>query len=230
MASWAQRQAKSLVERRLNVQILRSLPHGFDPISDLARHGIPSDPADVTIVDVGANVGTTVAAFLAAYASAHVHAFEPAPDTFARLSSRFDDPRVALINAALSSSAGRSRLHNHVRHDLRALDPEGDVPVVVTTLDLYAREQGLERIDILKIDTEGHDLEVLRGATATLTTVTALQVEVSMNAGNTKHVHIETMLRELELHGFRIFGVYEQWMQQGTRYLRRANCVFIRNE
>ena len=38
------------------------------------------------------------------------------------------------------------------------------VPVSVTTLDAYCAEHGIAEIDFLKIDTEGHDLKVLRGA------------------------------------------------------------------
>jgi hypothetical protein len=36
--------------------------------------------------------------------------------------------------------------------------------VAVTTLDRYARERGLERLDLMKIDTEGNEDEVLAGA------------------------------------------------------------------
>ncbi|MGL4514105.1 MAG: FkbM family methyltransferase [Lacipirellulaceae bacterium] len=41
--------------------------------------------------------------------------------------------------------------------------PQGDVPGMIS-LDRYAREQGIERVDVLKIDVDGPELEVLDGA------------------------------------------------------------------
>jgi methyltransferase FkbM-like protein len=51
------------------------------------------------------------------------------------------------------------------RNSVHALDPAAWTErVAVTTVDAYAAEQTIDHIDLLKVDTEGHDLRVLRGA------------------------------------------------------------------
>jgi FkbM family methyltransferase len=213
------------VERLFGIQIARSRLLRADPLADLATFGIPGRQ-HVVVFDVGANVGNTVAQFLTRFADVEVHAFEPAPDTFRTLSQRIHDPRVRLVNAALSLTAGESRMDSSLNHDLRRLG-EGDQTVRVTTLAEYVQENTVERIDYLKIDTEGHDLDVLRGGLEVLPRVGAIEVEVSMNKGNTAHVPLAEVLAELERWGFRLFGVYEQRPEPGRAYLRRANCVFV---
>lgn len=212
------------------VRVIRTYPHGCDVFDDL-RHRDVLDQASV-VFDVGANVGDTVKGFLAGYPAAKVYAFEPAPDTFMALANNvrgMRSERVTLVNAALSSEAGQARMDSTVRGDLRAIGDVGDLLTMVTTVDDYCTDIGVRAVDYLKIDTEGHDLEVIRGAVNTLPNVRVIQTEVAMNPSNEVHVPLETMRAELEQHGFRIFGLYDQWTQPGQPFLRRANCVFAQH-
>jgi FkbM family methyltransferase len=132
------------------------------------------------VVDVGANVGEwsrsllEVAAHRGRTAEIALHAFEPATDTFEQLAKTLDNPAVSLHRVALSDHSGTMTLHIagpaselNSLHGVPGVNTTGE-DVVTTTLDAYARRASLGRIDLLKVDTEGHDLAVLEGAAGLL--------------------------------------------------------------
>ena len=123
-----------------------------------------------TIVDAGANIGVTALWFLSRYPGARLHAFEPEPENFRLLQRNFgDDPDVVLNRAGLLGAAGRSRFHlsEHApMHSFRSdADPEAADSIDVEALALgdYLREHAIERVDVLKLDVEGSELDVLQG-------------------------------------------------------------------
>ncbi|WP_426955477.1 FkbM family methyltransferase [Muricoccus radiodurans] len=124
-------------------------------------------------VDAGANVGTyALPAARLVGPSGHVIAFEAHPRTFgflARNVAANDVPWVTALNRALGEAPGEIEMdfeaanpgETHVRADAA---PGGGARVPMTTLDVAMDELGLGRIDYLKIDVEGFELPVLRGA------------------------------------------------------------------
>jgi len=122
------------------------------------------------VVDVGANVGTfALYAKLAIRPDAVVHCFEPSPASVALLRRNvapFDDVHVHAV--ALSDADGEADLHlcadNSGQHSLKrhpALHAEA-VRVPVRDADAAFDAAGIDRVDVLKIDTEGSELEILR--------------------------------------------------------------------
>jgi FkbM family methyltransferase len=151
--------------------------------------------------DVGANVGVY---FLTALAvrphGVEVVAFEPQPDLAATLRDHldrnaFDDATV--VEAAVSEQMGECDLH--VPHSdrmasldegfLRMRDQESvrryAVPVI--TLDDYAERVG-RRPDVLKIDVEGHESALIRGARDVLSGRPTLFLEVSDGEADSREV------------------------------------------
>jgi FkbM family methyltransferase len=132
----------------------------------------------VRVLDVGANVGEWSAAMLAAAGEAgrladlELHAFEPSLDTFALLSDALGGQPVQLSRCALSDRSGRSVLHivmpgagiNSLHESAGPGSQGGTEEVPTTTLAEYAELAGLADVALLKVDTEGHDMAVLRGA------------------------------------------------------------------
>jgi FkbM family methyltransferase len=135
-----------------------------------------------TVFDVGANEGNYSRAVLGLKPNALVYAFEPHPATYTRLTLNTSGAEGLLrVNAACGSTAskmvlydyagsegtGHASLHQGVIesiHHGRATQHEVDVIV----LDSFVEEHNISHIDLLKIDAEGHELEVLRGATKLL--------------------------------------------------------------
>ncbi len=132
------------------------------------------DEGDV-VVDVGANVGYyTLIAAQKVGKTGQVWAFEPDPDAFEILRRNVElngYDNVQLVPKALGAEPGTLRLYRHPtnRGDHRVYDP-GDareaVDVEVTTLDQYFATR--ERVDLVKIDTQGAECTILAGAGETL--------------------------------------------------------------
>jgi FkbM family methyltransferase len=131
----------------------------------------------MTVVEAGANVGyfTLLAAKLVGHGG-RVHAFEPDPDVFALLRDNVEingyDDRVALHRAAASDAPGQARFHAAMRHRgngslVPALNQLGDASAEIRTFDVAVAtvdDLGLDRIDVLKVDAEGSEAHVFRGA------------------------------------------------------------------
>ena len=101
----------------------------------------------------------------------------------------------------------------------------------VLPLDAFCEREEISHISFLKIDTEGGDLNVLKGAEKMLSQqrVDFVEVEAGMNCGNKFHVPFETLRGHLEERNYSLFAIYEQvheWPANEPQ-LRRANLVFM---
>ncbi|HEX8367745.1 MAG TPA: FkbM family methyltransferase [Pyrinomonadaceae bacterium] len=135
----------------------------------------------MTVFDVGANVGELTLLFSRFTAGGVVHAFEPSRAAFERLEivcRAANRQTVVLNNLALAGKKGFIRLHvyedDYLSFNSQAarplkdyglnLEPVGIEEIRATTVDDYCDEKGIEEIDLLKIDTEGAELQVMKGA------------------------------------------------------------------
>jgi FkbM family methyltransferase len=129
------------------------------------------------ILDVGANTGQFAAAARAEGAAAVIHSFEPHPVAFAQLAERAAGLNVTAEQLALGDQDGEIEIFDYAdetgsqhaslyREVIEGVHrrPAAGVPVRIAKLDTLARERGITQVGLLKIDTEGHELAVLRGA------------------------------------------------------------------
>lgn len=213
---------------------------GHDIFDEIER----SKEGDKTVIsvafDVGANIGQSTRAIKSAYPGSVVHAFEAVKSTFEhldRITGRLGG--VKLHNIALSNSLGTLRMQNvsggnSVNNGVARADEPHEI-AVSTTGDMFCKENNIAEIDFLKIDTEGHDLQILEGFSGLLNAgkIKFVEVEAGMNTGNKKHVFYGEFTRffaSLKV-DYDLFGIYEQVRE--TAYgspLRRSNLVFKRRQ
>lgn len=129
------------------------------------------------ILDVGAHTGLYTLLLAPGFSRAVL--FEPDPETFLLLRKNLSinslDSATAIL-AAVSDKSGRGQLRVDGRYSgttrLLALDESHEenqiLSVALLTLDEVVVNLGIQRIAFLKIDTEGHEIHVLRGARKTL--------------------------------------------------------------
>lgn len=135
-----------------------------------------------TIIDVGANVGFFSLLARDLYPQATIHAFEPAPQTFTCLQKNFlADKKTYVYQQGLSDSICKARMK--FDPDLSAtssVNKKGKLEIDLITLDYFTRNQRISTIDLLKVDTEGFESHVLKGASKTLAKTRYLHIEVTI--------------------------------------------------
>lgn len=220
---------------RFGLQVASTKHYGIRSHIDIQRIR-PADQVRV-IVDIGAHHGMTVRKYAAHFPKAHIHAFEPDPRNMQQCRvNTFDvDKRVTYVQKAVSDTDEGGllrRAENDAMHQLVAPgeDPTGAQPVPTVTIDHYAAEHGLTHVDILKTDTEGRDIAVLRGASGLLAGgrvdfVYAECTFVRDNRQNTLYWDLEAFLAPC---GFRLLGLYDQQQETHPARLVYADALFTR--
>ncbi len=174
-----------------------------------------------------------------------VVSFEPVRELVEQLRAKArHDPKWIVHDFALGSSNTRSQINVMQGHTFSSfLTPDhstvtefGDKNVVkhveeveVRTLDSVIgmlREQHQIENLYLKIDTQGFDLEVVRGAAGTLPEVRALQTEVATRTIYREMPTIHDMLTELGRHGFDVTGLFPVVRDSLLRVVE-FDCVMI---
>lgn len=130
------------------------------------------------IFDVGANIGEYTNILMNSFPKAKIYSFEPHPATFSVLLSKNFKDNIKLYNIALGEKEETLSLYNQADDNedstFASLHREAiseilkkevtEIKVPVNTLDNIAKTEKLNKIDFLKIDTEGNELAVLKGA------------------------------------------------------------------
>ncbi len=137
---------------------------------DLLQEGRPRP----VMFDVGANAGQTTKSMRELFPSAVIHAFEPGTRAFGQLKTSLSDMAdVHLHQKALGAAPGSITLNENEESTMSSVLPLGESgwgriqevrEVEMTTVDEVCRQHGIEHLSILKTDTQGYDLEVMRGA------------------------------------------------------------------
>lgn len=127
--------------------------------------------SDAVAVDGGAHIGVISVLLASLCPGGHVYAFEPAPENLGHLE------RNLVANGLTNVTIERRALYRDDGEITLAFDEaypggshigDGKTRVGATRLDTWARAQGLDRLDLLKLDVEGAELAVLDGAEETL--------------------------------------------------------------
>ena len=132
------------------------------------------------LFDVGANVGTYSQTLLTIFNESKIYAFEPLPACALKLEvlKKTYGNRLFINNLGVSNQEESFEIHTYSNdlgsehasiysEVLTTLHKSKQVETIVckaTTIDNYCENNNIEKIDLLKIDTEGHEFNVLLGA------------------------------------------------------------------
>ena len=131
--------------------------------------------AGSVMLDVGANIGVTTAMANAIVPDVRVMAFEPSPKAFACLTAtvKANGARAQTTRCCVGETDGETAFfemdflagsHMIAADHPTIHDSPANIPVV--SLDSWVEREGLERVDLVKIDVEGFESDVLKGMTA----------------------------------------------------------------
>ena len=207
----------------------------------------------VVVFDAGANLGDWSGSLLEMASRRNnvkilLHAFEPCLATFQKLGMTLDKFRekyqISQVHMALSNvpgnmvlnvvgdGAGTNSLYRHID-----LEFDRQERIVLTTVDIYCRDNGVNHVVLLKIDTEGHDYSVIEGAEEMLKkgAIDLIQFEYSHRWIIPRHFLRDTF-ELLQPYGYRIGKVtpggmefYDEWHFELESF-REGNYLACRAE
>tara|TARA_X000001316_G_C904443_1_gene21605 strand:- start:29 stop:727 length:699 start_codon:yes stop_codon:yes gene_type:complete len=219
------------------IRFRSNMPIGFDWMTDLKNH--TDIMAFRTIFDIGANVGQTSLPLLRVFEQADIHSFEPTRHAYEILAHRAQQhERLHSHNIAFGDQRGSltipvvdASLTNTLRpdHEQRTQDAHME-NVSVNTVDDFCNEQSIERIDVLKCDTEGYDVPILHGAKRMLKSslISSLIIETSFDEKNKLQSNFFEVHELLTSYGYVCAGVYSQpYLMRRSSHGSFCDSLFI---
>lgn len=207
-----------------------------------ARPSAPGEPNRLVYVDGGAYDGTMARRFLKRFPNLEVHAFEPIAETYTKLCNNLASVPGAIYPLALAQQSGQVTIHYNRAPGTCSVLPRGPYSEVYfnhattpieerqvrsTSLDDWFAASGLERVDILKLDLQGFEGRVLKGAAHLLNTgISCVFLEVMFvqeYEGCSLFGDIDAIMRS---HGYRLFNLYNL-STHSDRQLSCADALYI---
>jgi len=235
------RQAVKLVKLLRRAEWRRALRFGVG--ASIEHEAVMARLRPATVVDVGANVGQFSALIAALHPEARLVAFEPMPDAAATWRRVFDGRSNAVLHTvAIGTTKGEATLHVSARADSSSLLPIGEgqrtvfpgteeagtMRIEVAPLDAFLSAAEISRPALLKIDVQGYELEVLRGAESLLRCFDYVYVEASFMTLYEGQPLFDEVAAFLAARGFREEGRYNLSVDAEGRPVQ-ADFLFARD-
>lgn len=203
--------------------------------------------ADPVIFDGGANTGQSIQKYKATFPNSVIHSFEPNPETFKILKNNWGDKNnIFLYPCGLNSRAGSFPFHaTRVSEASSLLQPDPKLmklssqkkydfnilEVECTTLDRFCKDNQLLKIDILKLDVQGAELEALKGGIELIKSgaISLLYVEVNFAETYLKQMQFKDLLEFCNHHGYQLWDL-SPFLYTRTGRLWYANTIFLSAE
>lgn len=193
------------------------------------------------MIDVGANLGYFSLLMAAIRPECEVYAFEPSPPTYDRLRENLAINRTRSVEAfslALGNSDGTLSFINDVTSPTtnRLIKPgeSSGLPVIevdVTTLDGFLEERGVQNISFMKIDVEGFEGGVLKGAENALREKRVRAGLIELCPENLKQAGstVGELLAVVSGFGYRLFYISDDGSLEGEVTEENAESIDVVN-
>lgn len=201
----------------ISEEVIKEYPPDVSVISkEIIAEYLPDDPR---IVEAGAYNGTDTLKMARFWPNGYVYAFEPVPYLFVQLQQTVADQKnISCYQSALSDTSGTEQMFMsqppysassslYEPQEYLEEHPEARFEVIeveTTTLDDWAQQQGIERIDFLWFDMQGAELRALQGAVNVLRHVKAIKTEVNLTERYRGMPLYRDVRRWLEAYGFKV--------------------------
>ncbi|MVT10608.1 FkbM family methyltransferase [Chitinophaga tropicalis] len=190
------------------------------------------------VLDVGANVGHYSVMLRQKNIHLPIYAFEPHPVAYSKLEKAASahsfvavprgagnrPERTVIYDYAGNTGSEHASMYREVISGFR--DSEvAEVTIDITTIDEFIEEKGITEVALLKIDTEGHELNVLKGAATSIANGLINVVQIEFNEMN---VISRTFFKDIIdiLPGYRFYRLLPDGLKEMGKYNAAAFEIF----
>ncbi len=234
--------AKKILESITGYWIYKKkhLPIGSDFEVDLQRLNLIDSKV---VFDVGANVGQTALHYHEIFSSATIYSFEPVKKSYAELVSNTKNlSRIQTENIGLGEqdepveitlNPNPTCTGNSLNPEIMYNAPNGIKETLdIRKVDSFCKNRGIEGIDLLKIDTEGWEIQTLLGATDQIKNkrIKAILCEVGFTKENIRNTPFNNLNAYMAENGYFFFGIYginHLYLKEGNHF---GNALFVSKE
>jgi FkbM family methyltransferase len=188
--------------------------------------------------DVGANVGQTWEWFRSTEPGSKIYCFEPVAQTFTVLKERTSkDKNCVVENIAFGDKQAERTIKifpqnssalNSLKDGVMNTDSGASEEIIkIETIDNYCFTRDITKIDFLKIDTEGYEINVLKGAKEMLNkaAISFIFCEIGFLQANNRNTYFSDLTEWLALRDYHFFGLY-QLVSNGWK-IEFGNSLFV---
>jgi FkbM family methyltransferase len=220
--------------------------YGISPFIDMARLNAAWGRSLKVLFDVGANIGQFAKEARQELPAAKIYSFEPHPRTFERLRQSKTDNLMFQYSLALSEKIGEVTFYEYGSEgggtQLNSLIPNArsptrfgykssEIKVRSMTLDHFCATEKIDRIDFLKIDVEGAEDSVLKGAKEMLSRRNIMAVYFEFNdldpTPRAEGGALMPIARYLSDFGLRYACTYTDFLLHQNELTVVANALFV---
>lgn len=199
-------------------------------INEILTTIIPEEPI---IFDIGSNKGQSIEIYKKLFVNPKIHAFEPSLQDFQILKKKYDsDNNIFLNNFALgdkkekkifnvmvksdtSSFLDLNKDSNWLKHRSKELNipsenfKKNSIEAQINTLDNYIKLNKINKINLVKIDTQGYEENILKGSLESIKNniIDAILTEIMFDDVYDKHLSFINIEQHLIQNNFRMAGI-----------------------
>jgi len=177
---------------------------------DILNKWMPIISNSKVIFDIGSNIGNHSIYWATYLDKVQIYAFEPYHDNFVILQSNVLnnklDKQISIVEKGVGNYHGYAEVKNYDESNMGGTsfvysENEHDTGVEIVDLDTFNTENSIERVDFVKIDTEGFEVLVLQGMNKVIKEYTPdIWVEVTYNT-------YQDVINKLEIEGYVLWDI-----------------------
>lgn len=208
---------------------------GIVPKKYIKRY-LPKNPV---ILEAGAHIGSDTVEMAKIWQKGTIHAFEPVPHLHQVLTKNVGTiPNIHIYPLALSAetgevdihiSSGQSNASSSILVPKKHLDVhpnvffEEKIRVKATTIDDWAHDYHIQKIDMLWLDLQGYELPVLKKSLSILSTVQVIYTEVNLIENYENNALYAELKNWLKTQGFSVKREELAWKDGGNVLFVNSN-------
>lgn len=215
-----------------------------DPFADQVRLIDNGNTSEITIFDLGANIGQTAKRYRALFPTSKIHSFEPFPSSIEKLKEAVaGDTNVFIVPKAVAEKEGTTTFYVNEASATNSLLPrpasqrryfpkkanaQNTIEVELISIDKYSKDHDISQIDILKLDLQGGELNALKGAKELLkkSSISIIYTEIMFVAHYENAPYFNEIWNFLSEFGYTLYNVYDLTVATNGQ-LRYGDAIFV---